>query len=94
MPELFLPLKKDDISKMVTVISQRISSDYQNRQPDFYRRFKWRICFLSDLIRNLEISLKIDFVGVSSCGQGTSSSGTIHLTKEIGLDLQGKISGL
>ena len=34
--------------------------------------------------------MKIDFVGVSSCGQGTSSSGTIHLTKEIGLDLQRK----
>jgi len=90
MPELFPAFKKDDICKMVSATSQRISSDYQNRQLILIGVLNGAFVFLSDLVRNLKIPVQIDFIGVSSYGDGTSSSGAIHLTKEIGLDLQGK----
>lgn len=88
MPELFPAFKKDDISEMVTVTSQRVSLDYQNRQPILIGVLNGAFVFLSDLVRNLNIPVKIDFIGISSYGNGISSSGTIHLTKEIGLDIK------
>lgn len=90
MPELFPAFKKDDIIKMVTATSQRVSSDYQNRQPILIGVLNGAFVFLSDLARNLKIPVKIDFVGVSSYGNGIESTGAIQLTKEIGLDLKGK----
>ena len=90
MPELFPAFKKDDIYKMVTTTSQRISSDYQNRQPILIGVLNGAFVFLSDLVRNLNIPIKIDFIGVSSYGHGTSPSGSIRLTKEVGLKLQGE----
>jgi len=90
MPELFPAFKKNDIIKMVTATSQRISSDYQNRQPILIGVLHGAFIFLSDLIRSLEIPVKIDFIGVSSYGNGTESSGAIRLTKEIELDLKGE----
>jgi hypoxanthine phosphoribosyltransferase len=90
MPELIPAFKKDDISKMVTATSQKISSDYQNRKPVMIGVLNGAFLFLSDLIRNLKIPVKVDFIGVSSYGHGTSPSGSIHLTKEIHLNLQGE----
>jgi len=90
MSEFVPAFKKNDISKMVAVTSQRISFDYQNRQPILIGVLNGAFVFLSDLIRDLSIPVTVDFIGVSSYGEGTSSSGAVRMTKEIELDLKAK----
>ena len=45
--------------------------------------------FLADLIRHLNLPLRLDFIGVSSYGTGTES-GELVFTKELRLDVRGR----
>jgi hypoxanthine phosphoribosyltransferase len=47
------------------------------------------VLFLADLIRNLSLPLRLDFIGVSSYGAGTES-GNLVITKELRLDVRGR----
>lgn len=47
------------------------------------------VLFLADLIRHLSLPLRLDFIGVSSYGQGTVS-GDLIFTKELRLDVRGR----
>ena len=90
MPEFIPVLKKDEINKIVATLAQRISSDYQNRELVLIGVLNGAFIFLSDLSRHITIPVKIDFVGVCSYGCGTFTSGNIHLTKEIEVDVKDK----
>ena len=87
MPELISVLKKNKIDNKVAQVARRISSDYQYQELVLIGVLKGAFIFLSDLMRHLSIPVKIDFVGVSSYGSGTSSTGTIEITKKIDIDL-------
>jgi len=47
------------------------------------------VMFLADLIRQLNLPLRLDFMGVSSYGSGTES-GKLVFTKELRLDVRGR----
>lgn len=71
-------------------LARRISRDYQGRNLVCIGVLKGAFIFMADLVREITLPLEIDFVGASSYGAGTDSSGSIKLTKEISVDLQDK----
>jgi len=90
MPEFIPVLARAEIEKSVAEVAARISSDYHAKELVLIGALKGAFVFLSDLIRQLSIDVRIDFVGVSSYGSQTSSSGKICLTKEIEIDIKDK----
>jgi hypoxanthine phosphoribosyltransferase len=46
--------------------------------------------FLADLIRQLPIDLEVDFISISSYGDGTVSSGSVRLEKDLDRDICGR----
>jgi hypoxanthine phosphoribosyltransferase len=90
MPELVPILEKDDIDKIVADVAHKISTDYQDKELILVCVLKGAFIFLSDLIRHLTIQVKVDFIGASSYGSGTSSSEEVKITKTIGIDICGK----
>ena len=90
MPEFIPVLARADIEKSVAEIAARISSDYRDKELILIGALKGAFVFLSDLMRQLSIDVRVDFVGTSSYGSQTSSSGKIRLTKEIDIDVSDK----
>lgn len=90
MPELMLVLKRGAINKRVSRVARKISSDYQNGELILIGVLKGAFIFLSDLVRDIKIPVQIDFIETSSYGDGTCSSGNIHLTKAIETDIHNK----
>jgi hypoxanthine phosphoribosyltransferase len=90
MPKLVPVLTKDEIEQVVAGLAQRISSDYQDRELVLVAVLKGAFIFLSDLIRQLTIPVKVDFIRIASYFSNTSSTGEIQLTKEIEIDIKGK----
>ena len=88
MSNLIPVLTKEEIDKAVSEIAGRISSDYKGCDLILVGVLKGAFIFLSDLIRQLTIPVKVDFAGLSSYGTQTSTSGSIHLTKDIEIDLK------
>jgi len=90
MPELIPVLNRDEIKFKVEKMAEKISSDYKNSELVLIGVLKGAFIFLSDLARNISVPVEIDFIGASSYGSQTSSSGEIRLTKEISVDVKNK----
>jgi hypoxanthine phosphoribosyltransferase len=48
------------------------------------------VFFFADLARGVTIPVKLDFVRAASYGSGTTSSGSIRLTKDVEIPVEGK----
>jgi hypoxanthine phosphoribosyltransferase len=90
MRELIPVLTADEIHLLVKKIAQQISADYRDRELVLVGVLKGSFIFLSDLIRQMTLPVKIDFLQAGSYGIGSASSGTVRLVKDIALDIRGK----
>lgn len=90
MPELIPILKREEITNSISAIAQKISVEYEGRELVLVGVLKGAFIFLSDLARHITIPVAIDFVGTSSYGTEANSSGNIHLTKTLTIDVKNK----
>ncbi|RPJ16376.1 MAG: hypoxanthine phosphoribosyltransferase [Desulfobacteraceae bacterium] len=90
MRELVPVLTKGEIDKKVAEVALKISDDYKGRDLVLVGILKGAFVFMSDLMRCLTVPVQLDFVCASSYGSGTTTSGTIRLTKELGIDIKGR----
>jgi len=70
-------------------MSRQIEHDYRGRELVVVSLLNGTVMFLADLIRHLSLPLRLDFIGVSSYGAGTTS-GELIFTKELRLDVRGR----
>ena len=82
-------IERELIQKRVAQIARKVQRDYAGRELVIVALLNGTVMFLADLIRHLELPLRLDFIGVSSYGQGTAS-GELHFTKELKLDVRGR----
>ena len=80
------------IRERVAELGRQICIDYAPpaRELTVVAVLNGSILFLADLIRQLPLPLRVDFVGASSYGSGTASAGAVTLTRGIHLDLAGR----
>lgn len=89
-PQMTLVLSRAEIAEKTKALARRISQDYNDKEIIVIGILKGAFIFLSDLVRELTTPVQIDFVRLASYGAGTSSSGSIRITKEIELDIRGR----
>ena len=46
--------------------------------------------FTADLARQIELPLRVDFLGVRSYGEGTESSGVVQITQDLSQPIEGE----
>ncbi len=90
MPELIEVLSATEIEQKISDIAKIISKDFQNSELVLIGALKGAFIFLADLARSLNIPSQIGFVGVSSYGSDTETSGVIKLTKELDVSIKNK----
>src|SRR5438270_8301431 len=85
-------ISEDQIRRRIAEIGQQISRDYAGRTVTFVGILKGSFIFLADLIRAIspEIPVEVDFMSVSSYGDATTTSGTVHIEKDLGISIDGK----
>ena len=81
---------KEIIDKRVRELAQGISRDYEGREVVFVCVLKGAFMFLADLSRYLTISYVVDFVRLRSYGSQSESSGTVTVTKDIEVSIEGR----
>ena len=85
-------ISEDQIRRRIAEIGQQISKDYAGRTVTFVGILKGSFIFLADMIRavSVEIPVEVDFMSVSSYGDATTTSGTIHIEKDLVVPIEGK----
>jgi len=83
-------LSREQIASIVKDLADQISKDYRDKELILVCILKGAFMFLSDLIRHLQIPVKIDFVRLASYGAGMKTSGRIEITKDIETPIEEK----
>ena len=83
-------ISQEEIETKVIELAKKIEMDYKNQEVLIVGVLKGAFVFVSDLVRNINLDLSLDFIAVSSYGMSTESSGVVKINKDIEMDLSGK----
>src|SRR5215475_13069294 len=75
------------IARRLRAMSREIERDFHGREMVVVSLLNGTVMFLADLMRHLSLPLRLDFIGVSSYGAGTTP-GDLVFTKELRLDVR------
>ncbi len=81
---------REDIEEAVKRLAAMIERDYDAERIVFVCLLKGSFMFTSDLVRAVANPSRVDFMRVSSYGNGTASKGTITVTKDLEEDIEGE----
>jgi len=91
MGDVLKPLfSRQEIKKTVKRIAAGISRDYRGEEVICVCILKGSFMFTSDLVREIKVPAMVDFIRVSSYGNGMSSQGHVIITKDLDIDITGK----
>ncbi|MCA9641773.1 MAG: hypoxanthine phosphoribosyltransferase [Polyangiaceae bacterium] len=80
----------EQIHARVKELGAEISRDYQKRNLVLLCILKGSFVFAADLARAIDIPLRIEFMGLSSYGEDTKSSGVVQITQDVSTPLAGE----
>lgn len=82
-------LSEEKLNKIVKDLAARISEDYKGKKLLLVGLLKGSVVFMADLMKELTVDCKIDFICVSSYGNETESSGRVNLIKDVSQPVEG-----
>ena len=83
-------ISEKQIKEKVIELGQKIEKDYKGQEIFLIGVLKGASVFISDLMRCINLDVKIDFMSVSSYGMSTTSSGIVKILKDIDQDISNK----
>ena len=83
-------LSAEQIAARVRELGAQIANDYKDRRLVLVCVLKGSFVFTSDLCRAIEGNLRIEFLGVRSYGEGTSTSGVVQITQDLSKPIEGE----
>jgi len=83
-------ISRNDIARRVREVAGEVSRDFGAGELIVVGVLKGSFIFMADLIRELAIPCRTDFIRAASYGAGSESSGRITITKDIELDIAGR----
>ena len=83
-------IEADALQHRIAELGEEISNDYAGRDLLLVGVLKGAVFFMADLMRNLTIPCEIDFMAISSYGEGTDSSGVVRILKDLDINIEGR----
>lgn len=85
-----LLLAQEQIAARVRELGAEITREYEGRDPMLIGVLKGSLIFLADLARAISCPLAVDFMSISSYGDGARSSGVVRILKDLDEPLIGR----
>ena len=81
---------EEEVAQKVEELGRKISEDYAGKEIHLICVLKGSVFFVCELAKRITIPVSMDFMSVSSYGDGTSSSGVVKIAKDLDEALEGK----
>lgn len=81
---------EQQLRQRVAELGAQITRDYQGEEVLMVCTLRGASIFFCDLIRQIDLDIKLDFIATSSYGLDTKSSGEVRLTKDLSSPIAGK----
>ncbi len=83
-------IPEDRLQARVAELGAQISRDYAGKDLLLLAVLKGSVLFLSDLMRQIAVPHSVDFMAVSSYGEGVESSGVVRILKDLDDPIEGR----
>jgi hypoxanthine phosphoribosyltransferase len=86
-PEVFIDRLR--IAQRVRELGEEITRDYADGSLVVLSVLKGSFVFTADLVRAIDLPLRVEFLGVQSYGDSTQSSGIVQITQDLTRPVEG-----
>lgn len=81
---------EEEIRGCVSRLADEINRDYAGKEPLVVGILQGSFVFLADLVRQISLPIRVEFMSVSSYGSGTESSGALNIRLDLAEDIAGR----
>ena len=81
--EIDVLLSQEKIRARVRELAEEISRDYQGKSPVIVGVLQGAFVFIADLVRELDLSVSVDFIRVSTYGKKLVTSGEVKILLDL-----------
>jgi hypoxanthine phosphoribosyltransferase len=81
-------VSEEELHRINVRLGAQITTDYAGKNLLVVGILKGSVLFMADLIREIRLPCKLDFLAVSSYGGDTRSSGVVKIVKDIDIELE------
>jgi hypoxanthine phosphoribosyltransferase len=81
---------EDEIRSITKRMGEQISADYADKNPLVITVLRGAFVFTADLVRSITVPCAVDFMAVSSYGDGVKSSGVVRIVKDLDTKIEGR----
>lgn len=82
-------ISEAELQKRVKALGAAITADYLGKQLVVVGVLKGSFVFLADLVRAIDLPVKVDFMGITSY-EGTKSTGVVRVTSDLSRPVEGQ----
>lgn len=83
-------ISEEQLAARIAELGAQITADYDGKRLLLLGVLKGAVVFLVDLARQIQLSLEIDFMAISSYGASTQSSGIVRILKDLEDSVEGQ----
>lgn len=83
-------IDKPALEKRIAELAAELDKEYVGKTPVMICILRGAVYFFSDLTRAMKTNVEMDFMSVSSYGNGFQSTGNINVKKDIDTDIAGR----
>lgn len=80
----------EEIESRVAEMGAQITRDFKGQSLHIIGVLKGSFIFLADLVRHIDLDCSVDFLGVSSYGSRTQTSGVVRMTQDLSAPIAGR----
>ncbi len=81
---------QEDLAKRVTEMGQQITKDHPGESLLVISVLRGAAIFMADLVRHIDLPLEMDYMAISSYGNGAKSSGVVRILKDLTSSVEGR----
>ncbi len=83
-------ISQEELEVRIKEMAAELDKEYEGKTVHLIDILKGSVMFLSELAKNMKSEVTMDFISVSSYGDGTSSSGIVRLNKDLDETIEGR----
>ena len=83
-------IPEEEVNARIEELGKKISEEYAGKQVHLICVFKGGVFFMCELAKRITVPVTMDFMSVSSYGDGTQSSGIVKSAIDLDESLEGK----
>ena len=83
-------ITRQELQAAVEKLGRTITEDYKDKELVCVCILKGAVMFFTDLLRQIDLPMTIDFMAISSYGSSTKTSGVVRINKDLDHDVLDK----